>query len=65
MKDADLYTEAVRDLYALLRLRPRPLHKMFGHSPTDEQRQTHAELVREWNRKERIVRRRMRAAKGV
>lgn len=61
----DAYTMAVRDLYALLRLRPRPLHKMFGHSPTEEQKLMHAELVRDWQRKERGVRRRMRAAKGV
>jgi hypothetical protein len=65
MKDPDLYTQAVRDLYAWIRVQPRPLYKMFGPNPTEAQRQTHQELMADWRRQERIIRRRMKAAKGA
>lgn len=63
--NADAWTQAARDIAKLHAEKPRPLNKMFGPNPTNEQKEKHAGMMREWNKKDREARRRWAAAKDA
>lgn len=61
----DAWTQASRDIAKLHAEKPRPINKMFGANPTDEQKAKRAELMREWSKKDREARKRLKAAKAA
>jgi hypothetical protein len=61
----DAWTQASRDIAKLHAEKPRPLNRMFGANPTAEQKAKHAELMREWSKKDREARKRLKAAKAA
>lgn len=61
----DAWTQASRDIAKLHAEKPRPINKMFGANPTDEQKAKHAELMREWSKKDREARKRLKAVKAA
>jgi hypothetical protein len=59
------WVQASRDIAKLHAEKPSPLNRMFGKNPTDAQKAKHAELMREWSKKDREARKRLKAAKAA
>lgn len=59
------WVQASRDIAKLHAEKPRPINKMFGANPTAEQKAKHAEMMREWSKKDREARKRLKAAKAA
>ena len=61
----DAVIQAGREFTRLWDEKPRPLNKMFGPNPSTEQKAQHASLMREWEKKRRQAKKRIKEAEAA